>query len=256
MRASRAFATTALALVISCAAVGAAPSALADDYRTLGTEGLLAVSLDASLSPPWFPAVRNADRAASAAENRITACVRGEGDEYIRATEGPVPTTRAYGFINYGRLPTEGYMNMIQRIYEFATVQDAQAAMRALRAAVAACTKPYQVPYYEEQPDGSFAVVGKIVASSTTSNGDIQYGRRSLIIDSTSYGTRDGQSSPDRTGSGYSIFRVVGRAITEVEASKALMKNVKTALSLQERTTVNALSQLVTERYHVVATAP
>jgi hypothetical protein len=147
-------------------------------------------------------------------------------------------------------------MNMIQRIYEFATVQDAQAAMRALRAAAAACTKPYQVPYYEAQPDGSFDVVGKIVASSTTSNGDIQYGRRSFIIDSTSYGTRDGQSSPDRTGSGYSIFRVVGRAITEVEATKVLMKNVKTALSLQERTTVNALSQLVTERYHVVATAP
>jgi hypothetical protein len=249
----RRVAPSAVLILVAGAIVSLAPSASASDYRALDPDALVSLSLDATLSPPWFPPVKDPDRKAFTPDERIAVCAIDANTE-VRAQSGPIPNSGAYGYLNYGALPGGGFMNVIQRIHQFPTAQDARAAMRAMRSAAAKCLAPGTSGYPEQQPDGSFANVGRITSTAVVRNGDIQFGHRSLIIDGTSRWTRNGASTPDRTGSGLTIFRLDGPVITSVIATKVVDANVRTALSLQERTTVNALSQLITERYHALAT--
>ena len=222
-------------------------------YRQLDGAGLIGVLPGGAEAPPWLGKPTQADASSVVPTEGLTICYVGDDNSRVAGDVTPIRGMRAnlgaYSFVNFGRFPNGGYSNMISRISQFPSTAAADAAWANLRAASQQCVASWILPYPADNDtfDGTQEIRQKV------STGDSLYGSASLVITSTSSGTRAGAAAPSRTGGSISVWRHVGNVIYQVEFSKAVLRDVRSAVSVADRMTVNAVSALIGERYISVA---
>lgn len=229
-----------------------------DTYRQLDAAGLIGVLPSGTEAPAWLGRPVEANTESRVPSEGMTICNVGDERSQVPSAEntiftkditGLTPSLSAYSFVNFGRFPTGGYSNMISSIAQFPSAAAADAAWKDLVAKSPACAAPWSLPYPAD--DGTWNGMQQV--RGTVSAGTSLYGSPSLVITSASSGTREGASAPSRTGGSLTVWRHLGNVIYRVQFSKAVLRDVRSAVSVSDRMTVNALSALIGERYMTVA---
>jgi len=229
-----------------------------DTYRQLDAAGLIGVLPSGTEAPAWLGRPIQANTESKVPSEGMTICSVGDERSQVPSAEntiftkditGLTPSLSAYSFVNFGRFPTGGYSNMISSIAQFPSAAAADAAWKDLVAKSPACAAPWSLPYPADDDTWN----GMQQVRGTVSAGTSLYGSASLVITSASSGTREGASAPSRTGGSITVWRHLGNVIYRVQFSKAVLRDVRSAVSVSDRMTVNALSALIGERYMTVA---
>ncbi|MFM8895399.1 MAG: hypothetical protein ACKOE2_08500 [Actinomycetales bacterium] len=227
----------------------AAPS----QYRQLDGAGLIGVLPSGTEAPAWLGQPTQADAMAVVPTQGLTICYVGNENSVVDGDQDPILGRKAdlgaYSFVNFGRFPNGGYSNMISRISQFPSTAAADAAWANLLATSRRCVASWVVPY----PITNDTVDGTQAVRQTVRTGDSIYGSASLVITTTSSGTRTGATAPDRTGASLAVWRHLGNVIYQVEFNKAVQRDVRSAVSVSDRMTINAVSALIGERYLAAA---
>lgn len=222
------------------AAVAAPTTTVAATPSTEGDSAAVdRILIDAAQSPSWFPSATKVDRVVVGPTSGITVCMVGE-DEVRVASDA----TTGYALVEY-RAPATACMNLIERVHVFPTAADATRAWARIRvAAQKRCPAEGSVSSYSV-PDGSG--IGKVDYAQRVRTGERQYGYRSLEVVERSEWVNPGTGAVDRTGGGLTVWRLAGRTIIEVDATKVILGYRASAISTQERATVRALALLGAE---------
>ncbi len=229
-----------------------------DTYRQLDAAGLIGVLPSGTEAPAWLGQPVEANTESRVPSEGMTICNVGDERSRVPSAQntiftkditGLTPSLSAYSFVNFGRFPTGGYSNMISSIAQFPSSAAADAAWQDLLAKSRACAVSWSLPYPAD--DGTWNGMQQVRGAVST--GDSLYGSPSLVITSTSSGTREGASAPSRTGGSLTVWRHLGNVIYRVQFSKAVLRDVRSAVSATDRMTVNALSALIGERYMTAA---
>lgn len=246
MRAGRILRSSAVVIAVMALAMAGPQGAWGAPvaYRQLDGAGLIGVLPAPGEAPPWFGTPRSLEAKSAVPDGPMAVC-------YVNADEpvkGKQASLVAYTFTEYGTLAI-GYWNLISRVYQFPSKAAADAAWAELLARSPQCAGTWTVPY-------QFANTGRlgdIVLTQRVYPGSVQDGSRALVIASQSRGTRFGARAPERTGGSLKVWRHQGNVLFNVEFTKSVLDNVKSAVSASDQATVQAMSLLIGERYRAAA---
>ena len=238
-----AFSTVIIGMV-GALSFGATPVS-ADTPRSLTPNEQLNLLITSEISPPWFPAVAAENPEIMAPGSRLPICETLDEDG-IRLTNAPQHDGGAINALRYQSAAPGEFLFLIQSGYVYPTEKSAKSAWRKLIRQSAQCNGTFNSPYqFADTPRlGDTRLTQKVLRGTTL------YGHRSLIIDSNGLSTKFNAAIHDRVVGEIIIWRFEGQSIIRTLASKAVNGSASNALSLQEKTTISALADLATDKYH------
>ncbi len=240
-----------VAVLLSSTGTGAQAAPV--QYRQLDGAGLIGVLPSVQEAPPWLGQVTEGYVKSVVPTEGMLICTVGSGDLQLSDDEAEIRGVQAglaaVSFTQFGRFPSDGYSTMIARISQFPSAAAAQAAWAKLLVTSKKCAGSWTLPYPAEDD----TLNGRQSVRQTVGLGDGLFGSRSLVITGVVSSKRAGAGSPDRTGGLLSVWRHVGNAIYVVSFSKSVQRDVRSAVSVADRATINAVSALIGERYIAVA---
>ena len=215
-------------------------------YVQLNEEGIKQALVKKAYGPPWLGKVVN-----PIVKVEMTGVKPMECTTKGTVIKGMKSSSYGYSFMEFAQSKAGHYMDFQQWLYQYPNGEDAFAAWTDLLDKAKGCAGTHTHTVYDEQNQELVTFQVKI----TVFEGLPQYGYNSLVINEDVLVTSElasGAKYKDASDE-ISIWRFDGNAITESELNKFVPKYKKWVFSEAQIATIETLSFLAMQRYHLAA---